>query len=335
MIFPHKAAPLPGERIQVCDGIQWFYIPLPFALDHVNCWLLGEPGDNLLIDTGVDNESTRALWQDALSANNQWPSQILVTHFHPDHVGLAGWFAKNGTEPTYGSAVELSIASALQQVPDEDYAESYARWYAQNGLPDATVASVRSGENHYGRKVHSLPDKQQWTFLADGDELMLGGRQYRVLTGQGHSPDMIMLFRDDDHVLIAADQVLPTISPNVSIMPHLRTQNPLQNFLDTLGKLESLPDDTLVLPSHGLPFTGLKGRLQVLREHHELRLQQVLEACEKPVNAFELFPMLYKRELDPQQTVFALGESLAHLHFLEHQGRIRRLESDSVIRFST
>ena len=337
MDFKFKAPPAISQSLQVCEGIRWIYVPLPFALDHVNCWLLGdEPGaanDAVLIDTGVDNTQTRTLWKTFWSQTGYWPRNLLVTHYHPDHIGLAGWFELNGCENFLGSEKEIEFAKSIWQVGDQDYVQLYAQWYRANGLPEKTIAEVRHSGNAYRGKVHAPPKHNPWHKLAEGQTLELAGRQYTVMIGRGHAPDMIMLFRSDDNVLIAADQVLPGISPNVSIMPRVQDANPLDSFLKTLKHLESLPDDTLVLPSHGLPFYGLKERLKALQDHHAERLDIVLSACAEPCTAFELFPVLFHRALDAQQTAFALGESLAHLHHLEHKGLIQRLSDAGLDRF--
>ncbi|MFK7995321.1 MAG: MBL fold metallo-hydrolase [Granulosicoccus sp.] len=333
MKFEFDSPPATAERRRICDGIQWFYRPLPFALDHVNCWLLGESDETVLVDTGVDNEATRNQWRSAFSKGGQWPRQLLITHFHPDHTGLAGWFEQQGCSDFVGSEIEQDIAQTLWSGEDDDYSRFYESWYKENGLPEEVVQTVRQNGNTYRGKVHELPSKSRWSFLEDGQFVEIAQRPYRVIIGRGHSPDMIMLYRDDDHVLIAADQVLPSITPNVSVMPRLPDKNPLSSFLHTLTRLEELPDDTLVLPSHGLPFRGLHERLEVLRVHHDQRLEQVFHACSEPRTAHDLFPVLFRRRLDAQQTSFALGESLAHLHWLEHQGRVTRLKEKGETRF--
>jgi len=166
--------------------------------------------------------------------------------------------------------------------------------------------------------------------LEEGELVVLGGHEYKVMIGRGHAPHMIMLYRASDHVLIAADQVLPSITPNVSVMPREGDSNPLKSFLDSLLRLRELPEDTLVLPSHGDPFRGLWVKLDALAAHHEERLEEVLNACRTLQSAFDLFGVLFRRELDAQQTSFALGESLAHLHFLESKGQLRREVRDGV-----
>jgi len=335
MKFEFDAPPEAGHTVQVCEQIQWACMPLPFALDHVNCWILGEPyeDDQVVIDTGIDDAATRAYWQQILETTGRWPSQLLVTHFHPDHMGLAGWFAGQGTQALTGTKVEVDIAAMLYAASGSQYAGLYESWYSSHGLPAASINTVRDNGNTYQSKVHEPPTASQWQYVDEGQVLTLAGRQYRVIIGRGHAPYMIMLFREDDHVLIAADQVLPSISPNVSVMPRLEDNNPLGSFLHSLTCLEGLPDDTLVLPSHGLPFRGLKQRLHDLKAHHDQRLEKVLQACRQKVSAFELFEVLYRRQLDAQQTSFALGEALAHLHYLEQHGRLSRFEENGLIRF--
>lgn len=337
MKFEFDKPPAPGDIRSVCEGIQWLYMPLPFALDHVNCWLLGDPEDQVLIDTGVDNAATRAHWESIFSKRGHWPQQTLITHFHPDHIGLAGWIASQGSaggcKRFLGSEIEVDIALMLSDADGASYSSLYEQWYAQNGIPEEAVAVVRANGNTYNMKTVRAPSKSHWTFLEEGQQLTLAGQSYTVLIGRGHAPDMIMLYRGADHVLIAADQVLPSISPNVSVMPRLKDNNPLKSFLDTLESLRGLPEDTLVLPSHGLPFRGLHGRLKALVEHHDMRLEQIVTACQEPCSAHDLFAVLFKRKLDAQQTSFALGESLAHLHYLQQQGRVEAVDGAGISKY--
>lgn len=337
LVFPFADKPADGQGIRVAESIEWFRLSLPFALDHVNCWLLGEAGDQVLIDTGVANEKTRTCWNknlpQAASANTAPPvEKLLLTHFHPDHIGLAGWFHEAGST-VLGTRVETEFSQLLWHTEDQDYAEFYAKWYRANGLPEATIDVVRKNANTYKKMVHQPPPQDEWTLLEEGERVVLGGHEYEVMIGRGHAPHMIMLYRATDHVLIAADQVLPSITPNVSVMPRGDDANPLKSFLDTLLRLRELPEDTLVLPSHGDPFRGLWAKLDALAVHHDQRLAEVLDACDTPKSAFDLFGVLFRRQLDAQQTSFALGESLAHLHFLESQGLLQRRVEAGVVCF--
>lgn len=335
--YVFDAVPEPGQLWSVCDGIEWARLPLPFALNHVNCWLLGDPGEQVLIDTGVANKSTQDLWQKTLSNANsadelKLPKQLLVTHFHPDHMGLAGWFSSQGVA-VLGSEIEVAVSRRVWAIDDASYGELYGDWYEGHGLPREVVDAVRHSGNRYRGIVHEPPSESQWQYLKNGQKIELGNVEYEVITGRGHAPDMLMLYRDKDHVLIAADQVLPGITPNVSIMPRLKDTNPLKSFLQTLSVLRDLPEDTLVLPSHGVPFRGLGGRLDFLAEHHEHRLADIMSACDHPICAYDLFDVLFRRKLDAQQTSFALGESLAHLRYLELQGQLKSEVQQGVCRF--
>jgi len=335
--FPFSDVPHASETVFAADSIRWIQHTLPFALDHVNCWLLGEPGDQVLIDTGINSSKTRKSWSSLLpdSLSDQGVPQLdrlLVTHFHPDHTGLAGWFHSAGAK-MLGSAQETQYSRNIWSVDDFEYENLYAQWFLGNGIPEQRLSGLRGRGNSYNKIVHALPPENAWECLSEGDSVKLGGDVYRVLIGRGHAPDMIMLFRETDHVLIAADQVLPSITPNVSFMPRLPDRNPLGSFLETIERLKSLPEDTLVLPSHGKPFFGLRSRLNALTLHHNLRLSEVLDACSTPVSAFDLFSVLFRRELDDQQMSFALGESLAHLHYLEFTGDLQRLDQNGVACF--
>ena len=330
-----ETPPAPGARVRVAEGIDWVRPPLPFALDHVNCWLLGASGgandpigdDATLIDTGIASERARALWHKALGGGT--PSRLLVTHFHPDHTGLAADFAARGAA-LLGNAVEIAFARRVWLTDDAAYGTRYAEWYARHGLPPEAVERVRAVGNGYRRIVAEPPVPEAWRTLADGDEVELGERRFRVLAGRGHAPEMLLLHDPADGVLIAADQVLPTISPNVSIMPSTPDPDPLASFLATLERLRELPAETLVLPSHGLPFRGLHARLDALAAHHAERLAALGRASVEPVTAFELFPALFRRELDAQQRSFALGETLAHL---AHGERFERVEDEGIVRW--
>ena len=336
---PFETPPAPGTRRRVADGIDWVRQPLPFALDHVNCWLLGAAGgpeepigaEATLVDTGVASEEGRALWRRALGGGR--PARLLVTHFHPDHMGLAGEFADeaevgvdgSGGAELFGSAVEVALARRVWHAGGEGQEAHYGDWYAANGLPPEAVDRARARGNGYRRLVVEPPPPARWRTLSAGEEVVFGERRFRVLVGRGHAPDMLMLHDPAAGILIAADQVLPSISPNVSILPLSPDPAPLASFLASLEALRELPADTLVLPSHGLPFRGLHARLDALAAHHDERLAALHAATAEPRTAFELFPVLFRRELDDQQLSFALGETLAHL---AHEGRFERMDGE-------
>ena len=329
--FPHAVAPAPGEHLEISDGIHWVRQSLPFVLDHVNCWYLRSPSQSTLVDTGVNNPKSIAAMQSHIDQLGQ-PDQLLVTHFHPDHSGLAGWFAELGVE-MLSHAVEYEIVHRLWSYSDRDSGEYYANWYQQHGIVGDAIDQALKRGNGYRKMLTEPP--AQCGYLNAGDTVVFGGKQYEVKLGRGHAPAMIMLFDADAKMLIAADQILPTISPNVSWMPNTADENPLSSFIDTLNELRLLPADTLVLPSHGLPFFGLHDRIDDLLAHHVKRCDQILDACRSPQSASDLFAVLFKRELDAQQLSFALGESLAHARYLCNLGSLTERSNQPVVQFQT
>lgn len=328
--FPWSQPPETGSSKVVAPGIRWVRMPLPFRLDHVNCWLLGDGDNAVLIDTGLGTLKTRELWESVLQVS--MPSQLLVTHFHPDHMGLAGWFHEQGLS-LLGSEVETAIAREIWAVDDTQYGQFYADWYQRNGLPDDVISAVKTVGNTYRKGVHEPPPADAWAHLLEGASVNLGGLDFTVLSGRGHAPAMLMLYSAAMGLLIAADQVLPSITPNVSLMPNARDPDPLSSFLRCCEALKALPSETLVLPSHGLPFRGLHERLDALLRHHDTRLQEVSQACQRAQTPYALFDVLFGRKLDAQQMSFALGESLAHLVHLETKGELKRFEDDGLMHF--
>ncbi len=327
--FAFDDVPEPGQRTSVVDGIDWIRLPLPFRLNHVNCWWLDDgAGHAVQIDTGVASDTTRKHWSQVLGKVR--PDTLLVTHFHPDHAGLAGEYAAAGVR-LLSSEIEMNLCARIWHTEPDDYGALYAEWYRQNGIDESTALAVAQAGNSYRRIVVEPPRMSEFTWLDDGTEIELGGRRWQVMHGGGHAPAMLMLFCDVDRILIAADQVLPGISPNISAGPvskehdesfGLREPNPLARFLETLERLRSLPEDTLVLPSHGMPFRGLHMRIAELVAHHDDRLNRVREACVVPRTAADLFDVLFGKKLDAQQMSFALGESLAHAEHLRLEGRL-------------
>jgi glyoxylase-like metal-dependent hydrolase (beta-lactamase superfamily II) len=203
----------------------------------------------------------------------------------------------------------------------------------RNGLDPEHGRKMSERGNAYRRAVPEFPGC--YCRLSDGQLLTIGGRLWRVIMGYGHSPEHAALYCESLGVLISGDMVLPRISTNISVWTVEPEGNPLRLFLDSLGRYAALPADTLVLPSHGLPFRGMRERIAQLKDHHRLRLDEVVEACVSPKSAADIIPTLFRRPLDTIQMYFAMGESMAHLHFLHAEGRLeRRIGADGVFRYA-
>ncbi|HUC70834.1 MAG TPA: MBL fold metallo-hydrolase [Stellaceae bacterium] len=332
--FPVAAPPHPGEILPIAPGVRWLRMPLPFALDHINLWLLEDGPGWTIVDTGYAMPETKAAWEQVFAGHlaGRPVARIIVTHFHPDHIGLAGWLAERWRVPLWITEKEWLYARVLSRGSD-DFVPLRRDFGRRAGLDPAASELFGDREKSYRRGVPSVPPA--FRRIADGTAIEIGGRQWRVVVGEGHAPELACLYCPETGILISADQVLPKISPNVSVQPHEPDGNPLAQYLASLAKLrETVPPETLVLPSHNLPFFGLHARIDELAAHHAMRCEELVAALDRPQSAVDVLPVLFRRPLDAHQTAFALGEALAHLHYLEARGALERVRGpDGVDRF--
>jgi glyoxylase-like metal-dependent hydrolase (beta-lactamase superfamily II) len=339
--------PSPGSTIEVAPGVRWLRMGLPFALNHINLWLLRDVQDGIegwsIVDCGISNDATRAHWEHIFAHELQGLPvlRVIVTHMHPDHMGLAHWLCERWSTAQrdcrlWISGTDWNAARMASQSETAFGGESAARFFARHGLSDpVSLDKVRARTGYYSSMVPQVPP--QYRRLFDGMVLTVHGRSWFCIVGYGHAPEHMALHCPEAGVLISGDMVLPRISTNVSVIDIEPEGNPLPLYLDSIALLKSLPADTLVLPSHGLPFVGLHTRIDQLHQHHQDRYAEVLEACkEQPGSAADMLPVMFKRVLDLHQTTFAMGESLAHLHALAADGRMRPVPgADGVMRFQT
>lgn len=320
------AAPPPlGELTPVEPGVLWLRVRLPFALDHVNLWVLDDGDSWTLVDTGVANDATRAVWERALSGPlaGRPVGRILITHFHPDHFGLAAWLAGRTGAPVLMTRTEWLTGRMLALDDTAEALETTLAHYRRADMPEEVIAAQRARGHTYRRSVPATPPLH--LSLEAGQELTLAGSRWRVLIGQGHAPEQATLHAADRGLLIAADQILPRISPVIGVWASAPDSDPLGEFLSSLRQYRELPDDTRVLPSHDAPFRGLHHRLDTLAAHHRQRLDAALDACAGGAKtAAEALRALFPRRYDPHQTGFALAETLAHLNHLRRLGEIER-----------
>lgn len=339
--------PPPGSLLPLAPGLQWLRMPLPFALDHINLWLLDDEAAGqaawAVVDTGLDDPATRAHWQALLDGPlaGRPLSRVIATHMHPDHLGLAHWLcAQHGVPLAISAGDWLSAQRACGAAAPDNRA--LAAHYARHGVRDeAVLDGIRARSGLYARLVPAVPASYQR--LLDGRPLTIGGQAWTPIAGYGHAPEHMALFRPaqagSPPLLIGGDMMLPRISTNVGVPETEPEADALGLFLDSIERFRALPADTLVLPSHGLPFGrvagapagagGLHERIDALQAHHAERLAEVEAACRAaPYTAYQLLPLLFRRPLDLHQTSFAMGESIAHLHRLWHAGRLRR-EADA------
>ncbi len=333
LTYERASLTVDGEPCELSPGLFGARFALPFALDHVNIWLIAEDDGWTLIDAGLADEPSRARWQDLKGFMAARPvARVVATHFHPDHIGLAGWWCERSGAELWASRTEWLQARALALDASEDFVAAGRRFDHRVGLDVDRIEERAERGNLYRLRVTLPPASHRR--LAAGDEPRIGGVGWQVIIGRGHAPEMLCLFSAERNLLIAADQVLPRISPIVGVWPGEPEANPLADFLASLQELRRLPDDCLVLPSHGRPFRGLHVRIDQLVAHHRTRLAATLEACREPATAVEIMPHLFDRKLDRHQLGFAIGETVAHLNYLLADGRLeRRLDPDGRLRY--
>jgi glyoxylase-like metal-dependent hydrolase (beta-lactamase superfamily II) len=323
---PFDTAPAPGEAVEVADGVLWLRIPLPMVLDHVNAYALRDDDGWTLVDTGLDSRKTRAIWEAALAGPLQGVPvrRLVVTHHHPDHVGLAGWFQSQGAELWMTRTAWLMARMLTLDEQPLPTPETLDFW--RGAGMEAGIFAARSAERPFNfcDIVHPLP--LGFSRLKDGDSFAMGGRVWDIRFGQGHAPDHATFWSRDDGLVIGGDQMLATISPNLGVYATEPGADPVGDWLDSCaGFMAHAHADHLVLPGHKLPFSGLPDRLRQMIDNHEGALDRLLAHLESgPKTAAECFPPLFKRQIDGGTYGLALVEAVAHLNHLLARGAIRR-----------
>lgn len=331
--YPFEALAI-GTTREVAPGVLWVRMPLPFALDHINLWLVSDGAHWTLVDCGLATDTTRALWEEIFARDlaGRPLGRLIVTHYHPDHMGLAGWLsARLHLIPWMTKGEFLTAHAACHNVGGTGYAR-VREFFARHGLEPARLEAAGIREGNYRRGVEPLPD----TFrrIRDGDRIAIGERSWRVIVGYGHAPEHAALYSEQPGLLIAGDMLLPRISTTVSVWRVEPDGDPLADFLGSLDRFLELDAGTLVLPSHGRPFRGIHARVAELKAHHAARLEALAKVCDQEKTAAELLPALFRREFKDYQLLFAMGETIAHLNHLWHQRVLQRVSGpDDVWRF--
>lgn len=323
LIYPFAQKPEPGAAIEVAPGILWLRMPLPFQLNHINLWLL-EDGDGwAVVDTGVNTDACKELWEQvfATALEGRPVTRVIVTHLHPDHVGLAGWIAERFDAPLLMSRTDYLMCRMLVMDTGKEAPWEGVSFYRAAGFTDEALDAYKKRFGGFGMGVHRLP--QSFVRLQEGDVLAIGGRNWRIVVGRGHAPEHVCLWSEADNLMISGDQILPRISSNVSVFPTEPDSNPLQDWIDSCARLRDLVDaDILILPAHNEPFRNARKRLQDLINDHEAGLSRLLDMLAEPRRAVDVFPALFRARITGGNYLMATGESLAHLNCLIARGDV-------------
>jgi glyoxylase-like metal-dependent hydrolase (beta-lactamase superfamily II) len=325
LTYPAFEIPDQGQAVPIAKGVLWLRLTLPLALNHVNIYAIEDGEGWVIVDTGMSNPDTVEAWEQILAGplKGRPVTRVICTHMHPDHIGMAGWLCDRFDAPMLMSRLEYISARML--VGDEGATAPKAGevMYRAAGYSPAQLTYWRDKYGSFNRTVHPLP--VSYTRLSEGDVLRLGGDDWRIVIGEGHSPEHVCLWRASDGVFISGDQILPRISSNVSIWPTEPLADPLGDWLGALERLKAvLPSDLFVLPSHGEPFYGVTTRLEALLRGHEVALKRLERTLKTPSRAVDVFGALFARPVGDNILSMATGEALAHLNYLEKRGRIRR-----------
>ena len=325
-VFP--TAPEFGVVTAIAPGLDWLRLPLPFKLNHVNLWLLDDGDGWTIIDTGADTPEARAMWTAAFAGplSEKPLNRLIATHGHPDHIGLASWLLE-----ARGAAFVCTLTEWLQ--PQIWHAArigkpqpAWKQFFVDHGCPDTTLATFAKAQDSDFKPMGPIP--ASFERIRDGDRLQFGSRTWEVIVGAGHADEHASFWCADDAILIAGDQILSRITPVVGVFPSEPLADPLTHYLASLKRFRKLPDETLVLPSHGLPFHGLHTRIDQIERHHAERLDTLLALIAKPITAYAAAQGLFADAMAGGHEMLALAETLAHLNHLVRLGDAQRATRD-------
>jgi len=321
--YPFDDLPATGEALPVAPGVYWLRMPLPMALNHINLWALEDGAGWTLVDTGMQTSQIAAAWESLL----QGPlagvrvTRVICTHMHPDHVGMAGWLTRRFDCPFWITRLEYVTCRMLVADTGREAPPDALRFYKAAGWQASDLEHYKARFGGFGKLVHALPDS--FHRVRDGDQIRVGNRIWRAVVGRGHSPEHLCLHCPELRVFISGDQVLPKITPNVSVFPTEPDADPLTDWLESLTSIRAaVADDVLVLPAHNEPFRGLHRRIDQLLEGHERSLRRLLQELSRPQTAVDVFGTLFRRQVSGDLLQMATGESLAHLNCLIRRGRL-------------
>jgi glyoxylase-like metal-dependent hydrolase (beta-lactamase superfamily II) len=322
--FPISVAPEMGQPLAVAKGVYWLRMPLPFSLNHINLWLLEDSQGWTIVDTGINTKACKEIWQQVFDQHLKGKpvTQLIVTHLHPDHVGLAGWLCERWNLSLQMSRTDYMACRVLMADTGKKAPLEATEFYRCAGVSEQQLDAYKSKFGGYGKGIYSMPNS--FVRLQDNDTVTMADTQWQIIVGRGHAPEHLCLYCPSLNVLIAGDQLLPSISSNVSVWPTEPRSNPLKEWLESCAMLQQkLPADVLVLPSHGQVFFGAHPRLQRLIDGHEKSLVKLLDACAQPQRNVDLFSQLFRRPISDDVLTLAVGETQAHVNYLVAQNKLQ------------
>lgn len=323
--YSEDVLPDAGQVSELAEGVFRLLMPLPIkGLDHINLWVIRDGSSWVIMDTGMASNRSKSVWESVFETLGiDTVSRVICTHLHPDHIGLAGWLCERFQAPLLMTRDEYLLARVLVADTGQEAPAEGIEFYRAAGLDARELDLYRKRFGGFGRAVYRLP--QSFHRMEDNDEILIDNRRWRVIIGRGHSPEHACLWRQDDDFVVAGDQILPRISSNISVWPTEPMGNPLRDWFASCAYLRDLlPEKAFIGPAHGRPFRGAGERLDYLIQSHERALQRLREASQKSLRAVDAFPILFRKPIDDNNRLLAVGESLAHLNYLCSLGELQR-----------
>lgn len=296
-------------------GITVVTIPLPFRLNHVNCFLAEGENGWIVIDSGLNNETTRKIWSEAIGEKEV--SRLLITHYHPDHYGYAG-----GLQEKTGASLSMTEIDdrAGRNAWKDEFIQQIRNYYTIAGIPDQLADEMERNTADFIPRITPYPRVDH--HLQEGEKIAIGRYEYEIIFTPGHSDGLVCFYNRDKNVLFSTDHILPKITPNISYWFH-GDKNPLKTYQHSLNKIKRLHAD-FVIPSHGRPFYGANERIDEILTHHEERLGETLDAIGTGSTVYDVCCRLFRKDLTVHEQRFALGETLAHLEYLRYEKECKR-----------
>lgn len=328
-------APEFGTLVEVAPGILWTQLPLPYQPGHVNTYLLEEEDGWVAVDAGLLDDDTQATWDRILSNLPRSPriNKVLITHWHSDHSGAAGWLCERFEAPLLMSESEYLKTLNMELMPRAEAGEIERAFYSSHGLKGDTLDEWVAHGHDYLYMFAKLP--RSYRRLIDGARIRIGRRDFSIMTAAGHSPEEVMLKSPSGDVFLCADQLGPRIAPNLAVQAADPLGDPLAIYYRALDRiLLEVSETALLLPGHEQPFLGLAARADELRAYYSRRCGLVEAACAgAPKTGLELVSSLFRRPPGPVWIGFVTSEAVTYANHLVAKGRLERIVEGGVVRF--